>query len=404
MSESHVMVVDEELRDELDLVACPEEDDETVMAACEEIYQEDVKSANDLFAMGERLERSILCYNAATTYGLNPTAVAIGQATGLFDNTALETMGCESFEDASIESQLGVESLRSAVSDTASKFGRKLLEHAGNWAPRLVGTIDASANRISEAELVEMHVKYAKDAANKTGHVFSRTYAGALDMPPPSVGEKLAAKAARFGGAKTALMIAAAIGTVGGVIAIAARTMPGAKDMTKTAMSGWFEKIRGAVADIKWPFGKLSFQNKSGRFGIGKLFCNGKPARSLMQTAGAFVGKAAALTKASFEAIKAAVLAAVKVLKSAVMATGKALVATVRGYITFIAKPAEAGAAKAGDAVLHATGSRVAGATGFLLTHAMYMTGFVAVMAALAELIHYVVIQGMAYIKKIMGS
>lgn len=417
--------------DELMVITDPEDDDVATDAAVAEVEDEDAADDDEIDQLSNRLEISALGYQAAATFGLNPAAVAIGQASGLMDGTSLETMGCESFGESEAENGIGIESLGELVASGAGKMGRAVLARSGNWAPRLIGAVDAAAERVSKIHLDHAaklfnsaRVGAARDAAHaaeaaatkagvdaKNAAVnAARNFSRKAIAHDPAAAET-AAKAGRFGGAKTALMIAAGIAAVGGAIAVSMRAMPKAS-APRSAMVGWFDKIRAAIAGIKWPFGKLSVQPEAGATGmrgmLGRLFCGGKAAKSAEASASGFMGKAGAVSADALEGVKKSTMSAVETVKGAIKSAGEAVTGSVKvtgeAFDSLVKAPAKAVGDAAKSSVLKAGGSEGIAKAAGVMGHGAYLAGVMAVLGLLAAVVYFVVVGGLRLIRRVFDA
>lgn len=410
--------------DEIAVIESPEDADDVAVDATIDAEQDaDEDDDADIAQSFDRLTMLTDAMVAIDQFGMSPTGAALGQITGLFDSTALYTMGCESFGSGSeTEKQMGLESLASAVGETAERVGGKLLARAGGWGTKLIEVVTKSGESVANASV---KLAEADKGAAAAGTTFGRKAASTVADTAAKV----------RGGAKTAMIIAGAIAGVGAVITLAVRTMP--KQATEEATKTWFGKIRAAVAGVKWPFGKLEVKPEADASGIrgmlGKLFCGGKPAKSAEAGAAGFIGKAAAWTKESATAVKDAIARAIKAVIEAIKGAAKSFTEALKAGASKVSGAASSASDSAGtvfgkirgvaaDAVnavgtgargadvggMVAAGSRGAGERGMhvagILSHGTYFAGVAAVLALLGGLVYFVVVGGCRLVKKSFGG
>lgn len=343
--------------------------DEKVDADVDEVGVLDTEDDADDIENIMRFDSMAKASEAIDAFGLNPAAVAIGQASGLFNDTALETMGCEAFGVAGVAMFAGKKAMNYGAQRIAAKYGPKLMKKAATWALRKNGIILPSFSRF-EAAAAAASSRFAKVASKVTGKpatVFSRS-AG------DGAGKAAKAAATKLNG-PSALKVAAAIGGVGALVGVV-----GSMIFSSVAKPKIVSTINSQVSKIKWPFGKLSFRSDAK---LGRLYLGEQIARSATADASGFTfADGSKLAKGEIDKITEAVRKAVGGITSANTEAGKKASETISQMVK------EAGA-KTGvaDTVMHTT------------TSGRLAMG-VAIMTALTAIIGYIVIGGLRLLRE----
>ena len=221
------------------------EDDETIDIDVVDDGSDEAEEIEELENQMRMLSDSAI---AIESFGLNPTALAIMQTTGLLNDTALSSLGLESVgftAGADDESQMALESLGEKIKATAASWGEKILNFAKSIGSKIMGALEPIWNRI-------------------TGVVKNITAAGIEKA-------RAAGRTIKAHPYATAAAAAAAIGAVVTIVAFVAGGAPAAS-ADPTAIAKFLEKIKTMATGIKWPFGNVTATiSEAGASGLGRL-------------------------------------------------------------------------------------------------------------------------------------
>lgn len=172
---------------------------------------------------------------AIESYGMNPTAGHILQTFGLFDGTALQTLGLEAFghdtSPGTAEADMALEALGDKVKETAAKWAAKIVSVSSTISDKILTTISNVWTRVEAA------------GSKLAAAGWDKVKAGAAVV-----------KAHPY---QTVIAIIGAIAAVGGVCLFAGKGLPtvSAKSQQITA---YVKDIVSKINAIKWPFGSIS--------------------------------------------------------------------------------------------------------------------------------------------------
>lgn len=214
-----------------------DEDDETVeaeMAVMEEV-ESDMAMIESLGQEMSMIENSIV---AIESYGINPSAMAILQTTGLLSDTVLEAVGIESLGYAgpkSDETAIALEALADKGEAKKTSWAAKIVSMAKGVADKVMSVLGGIWNKITSV---------TKAVA---GYTWDKVKAGAAVV-----------KAHPY---KTIIAVVAAIAAVAGIVAFTATSGPAVLAVPAgkgvNAMIKFSEAVASKVNAIKWPFGKI---------------------------------------------------------------------------------------------------------------------------------------------------
>lgn len=220
------VVIDVESTDHIDF-----EDEDEYTAEAEELAALEA----DMLAM-EMLETEISMLDdsrfAVETYGINPTAAAILQTTGLLNGTALESLGLEAFGYRSPkddETMMALEALNDKAAEQKASYAARILSAAANVGGKVLDALSAIWDKVSAAAAKVGSVVWDKTKA-----------AGAVAKAHPYA---------------TIAVVIGAIAAVAGIVAFAGGFPAAGATVAqlKAYASGVATKING----IKWPFGEI---------------------------------------------------------------------------------------------------------------------------------------------------
>lgn len=210
-----------------------EEEDEFGPEA-DDMVEDAVRDDAEIEALAMEIDMLDSSAVAIEQFGMNPTAMAIMQTTGLLNGTALESIGLEScnyVDGKHDESLVALEALGEKIKETAAKWAGKILGFAKKIKDGVVVVLEKIWEKISSA------------VSALSSAVWDKTKAAAAVV-----------KAHPY---KTILAVIATIGAVAGVITLFGG-MP-AVTAGAAAMRTWFggivTKLNGAVA--KFPFASI---------------------------------------------------------------------------------------------------------------------------------------------------
>lgn len=209
--------------------------EEDVLEAEEAVETDDIDEDVDAIDADEaEMEQLMGSIVALETFGSNPAAIGILQATGLLNGTALSSCGLETFQfegPQGAETQMAVEAL-----------GEKLKAKASEWSARIVSVVSKLGSAVTGA---------IKGLWEKISAASKALAAGAWDKAK-ATGATI--KAHPYATVATAVAAAAAVATI---VVYAGGNLP-----AKGAKSEVIDKFTKSIADkingIKWPFGSLS--------------------------------------------------------------------------------------------------------------------------------------------------
>lgn len=215
-----------------------DEDDETVeaeMAVMEEV-ETDMAMIETLGQEMAMIENSIV---AIESYGINPSAMAILQTTGLLSDTVLEAVGIESLGYAgpkSDETAIALEALADKGEAKKTSWAAKIVSMAKGVADKVMSVLGGIWSKITSV---------TKAVA---GYTWDKVKAGAAVV-----------KAHPY---KTIIAVVAAIAAVAGIVAFTATSGPAVLAVPAgkgvNAMIKFSEAVASKVNAIKWPFGKVA--------------------------------------------------------------------------------------------------------------------------------------------------
>lgn len=217
-----------------------DEDDETIeaeMAVMEEV-ESDMAMIESLGQEMAMIENSIV---AIESYGINPSAMAILQTTGLLSDTVLEAVGIESLGYAgpkSDETAIALEALSDKADGKKTSWAAKIVSMATTVGSKVMGVLGSIWNKITGV---------TKAVA---GYTWDKAKAGAAVV-----------KAHPY---KTIIVIVAAIAATAGIAAFVGANLPatmsatGATGKGAEALVKFSESVASKVNAIKWPFGKVA--------------------------------------------------------------------------------------------------------------------------------------------------
>ena len=233
---------------------------------------DDVEDSEDELVMLENQMRMMVdSAIAIEQFGINPTAMAVMQTTGLLDGTALSSLGLESVNFASgkdAESQLALEAL-----------GDKMKETSAKWSAKIMHVVKSSG---------EMLMKVLNPLWDKISMVTSKLVSGVWDKT------KAASSYVKAHPYKTIAAIIAAVSAVAAIVAYVASGAP-ASGAKMDVMMSFVNRTREQIGKIKLPGGDI----------IAKVSENGMKLSLEMKThAGAAINTAKAVVdKVSVEAL-----------------------------------------------------------------------------------------------------
>jgi len=228
-----------------------DEDDETMVA--EMTIMEEVES--DVIAIeqyGRDMAMIADSIVAIESFGINPSAIAILQTTGLLTDTVLEAVGVESLGYAGPKDDqtlIALEALEAKGDDKAASWSAKIMSMAKSVGSKIMSVLGSIWEKITGT--VKAIGGYTWDKAKAAGAVV---------------------KAHPY---KTILAVVVAIAAVagitvfisGGLPALAASTKTG--DMANKAIK-FGQTVAAKVNSIKWPFGKVAAEaaEKTGKLSL----------------------------------------------------------------------------------------------------------------------------------------
>lgn len=243
--------------DEMDMVPDMDRDLDTVEDEAEEIEALDMEMSQ-LMQAGMAIEQ----------FGINPTALAIGQATGLFNSTALESLGLESIQFHSgkdAESHMALEAIADKIKEKAAKWSAKILSVAKGAGEKILKALGALWDKIEGS--VKFLASKSWDAA------------------------KAAGRTVKAHPIKTVLAMIAAVAAVAAIVAFAGAGMP-ALGAQGEAMMKFAKELAGKITKIKLPFGKVAASVKDS----GQLLFEYNPGEAL-GSAAQYASKAETVSK-----------------------------------------------------------------------------------------------------------
>lgn len=217
-----------------------DEDDETVeaeMAVMQEV-DSDMEMIENLGQEMMKIENSIVAIEA---YGINPSAMAILQTTGLLSDTVLEAVGIESLGYAgpkSDETAIALEALSDKADGKKTSWAAKIVSMATTVGSKVMGVLGSIWNKITGV------------VKSVSGFAWDKVKAGAAIV-----------KAHPY---KTIIVIVAAIAATAGIAAFVGANLPatmsatGATGKGAEALVKFSESVASKVNAIKWPFGKVA--------------------------------------------------------------------------------------------------------------------------------------------------
>lgn len=192
--------------------------------------------------LDQELYQLLSAAHSLETFGMNPTAFAIGQATNLWTGTSLQALAVENFSfqgphDA--ETAMAMEALTDKIKDKMAMWSAKVLNFVKNVGDNVTGILSGMWDKLSAA---------SKDLTTK-----------AWDKA------KVAGKTIKAHPYKTIAAVAAAAVAVAAIVAMVAAGQPGAF-ANESALQSFMYKMKDMINGIKWPFGKLSANVVEGTF------------------------------------------------------------------------------------------------------------------------------------------
>lgn len=216
-----------------------DEEDETMVA--EMAILEEVE--NDVVAIeqyGREMSMIADSIVAIESFGINPSAVAILQTTGLLSDTVLEAVGVESLGYAGPkddQTMIALEALEAKGNDKAASWSAKILSMAKSVGSKIMSVLGGIWEKITGA--VKAIGGYTWDKAKVAGAVV---------------------KAHPY---KTIMAVVVAIAAVAGITVFISGGLPALMASTKAGAAydkyvKFGETVASKVNAIKWPFGKVA--------------------------------------------------------------------------------------------------------------------------------------------------
>lgn len=170
---------------------------------------------------------------AIESFGINPTAMAIMQTTGLLDGTALESLGLESIGfhgSREAESEMALEALTDKIKDKAAAWSAKILSVANAAGSKVMSVLEPLWNKLSGA------------AGALTGAVWDKAAA--------------AGKVVKAHPYKTIAAVIASIAAVAGIVAFVGTGLP-AYGVKGPAFKSFLNSLKAKIDGINFPFASI---------------------------------------------------------------------------------------------------------------------------------------------------
>lgn len=227
-----------------DIIAQPDVADDAEPE--EDSIIEDIESdEQEIEELEQQMRQMVDASTAIEMFGVNPTAIAIMQTTGLLNGTALESIGLESFSvhsPSDDESKMALESLGEKIKEKSAQWSAKILSVVKNAGSKILGVLKPLWDKI-------------QSVVTKLGSV-------AWDAT------KTAGRAIKAHPYKTIAAVVASIAVVAGVVAFAGGNFP-AMGVKMPAFESFGAKLVEMIKKIKNPFTKVNATFVGGKLKVG---------------------------------------------------------------------------------------------------------------------------------------